>query len=92
MFRVHHDIAPVPFKQMFVRNSQIHNYDTRSKSDFRVPDYRLDTLKLSIRIKGAYIWNFVNDNVCAFCDFDTFKVGLRNFLMNNEAVLNIIPK
>ena len=91
MFRVHHNYAPVPFKHMFVKKSQIHNYNTRSKSNLDVPAFRLDTMKLSIRVKGVYIWNFVYDNVNAYCDLDTFKFSLRNFLLNNVAVLDIIP-
>ena len=28
MFRVHHNFAPVPFRNMFVKKSEIHNYGT----------------------------------------------------------------
>ena len=91
MYRIHHDVAPVSFDNMFVRNSQIHNYDTRSRSKYHVPAFNLDTMKLSIRVKGVYIWNFVNSNVDAFCSFASFKISLRKFLLGNEAVANIIP-
>ena len=91
MYRIHHDIAPVSFNNMFVRNSQIHNYDTRSRSKYHVPAFKLDTMKLTIRVKGVYIWNFVNDNVDAFCSLASFKISLRKFLLGNEAVADIIP-
>ena len=91
MYRIHHDVAPVSFDNMFVRNSQIHNYDTRSRSKYHVPAFNLDTMKLSIRVKGVYIMNFVNSNVDAFCSFASFKISLRKFLLGNEAVANIIP-
>ena len=48
-------------------------------------------MKSSIRVKGVYIWNFVNDNVDAFCSLGEFKVNLSNFLLNNVAVNDIIP-
>ena len=71
--------------------SEIHNYGTRSRNNLDVPAFKLDTLKLSIRVKGAYIWNFINENVSPLCDLETFKVNLRIFLLNNDDVSTIIP-
>ena len=91
MYRVHHNVAPVSFRNMFVRKSEIHNYDTRSRNNLDVPAFKLDTLKLSIRVKGVYIWNFVNEHVSASCDLETFKFNLRMFLLSNDDVSTVIP-
>ena len=91
MYRVHHRIAPIPLNELFVRNSEIHSHNTRSQDKFRVPNFRLDVLKYSLRVIGVYVWNFINENVDCNCSLMSYRFALRQFILGNEAINDIIP-
>ena len=92
MFKVHHNTAPDHFKNYFQNNSEVHNYRTRARHKLRVPTYKLEIMKMSIRVKGVYIWNFVHSSLTPDCSPKSFKIGLKNFLLGNENLQTIIPK
>ena len=91
MYRVHHKVAPIPLNELFIRNSEIHSHNTRSQNKLRVPNFKLDVLKYSVRVVGVYVWNFINDNVDCYCSLTAYRYSLRQFIMGNEAVNDIIP-
>ena len=91
MFKVHHNVAPLTFQEYFVCNSEIHSYRTRTHSMLRVPYYRLEIMKLSVRVKGVYIWNFICNSISPDCSLNSFKFSLRKLLLGNKQILNIVP-
>ena len=91
MYKVHHKIAPENFHEYFVENSEIHNYSTRGRCKLRVPAFRLEIMKMSIRVKGVYIWNFVYNYILPDCSFYSFRISLRNLLIGNENLQKIVP-
>ena len=91
MYRVHHKIAPTPLTELFIRNSEIHSHNTRSQNNFRVPNFKLDVLKYSPRVIGVYVWNFVNQNVDCVCSLTSYRLSLRQFILGNEDITDIIP-
>ena len=91
MFNVHHNTAPDPFYEYFVNNSDIHNYRTRARCKLRVPYYKLDIMKMSVRVKGVYIWNFVFSHISPASPLYSFKTSLRKLLLGNIQICNIIP-
>ena len=91
MYRVHHKVAPILLTELFIRNSEIHSHNTRSQNKLRVPNFKLDVLKYSVRVVGVYFWNFINDNVDCYCSLTAYRYSLRQFIMGNEAVNDIIP-
>ena len=91
MYRVHHKIAPIPLIELFVRNSEIHSHNTRSQDKLRLPNFKLDVLKNSLRVIGVYVWNFINENVDCNCSLMSYRFTLRQFILGNEAINDIIP-
>ena len=75
----------------FIKNSDIHTYRTRNGDKLRIPEFKLNIRRLSIRIKGAYVWNFVTGQMSFECKLSAFKKLLRKLLSGNKFISNIIP-
>ena len=52
------------FNQYFMRNCDIHEHNTRTIAELRVPYARLDMTKFSIRYNGAVVWNSLPHLIC----------------------------
>ena len=57
MFRYHNNLLPPLFRNLFMTNSQVHRYDTRTASNYRVHSCRTNIKKFSILYQGPRIWN-----------------------------------
>jgi len=57
MFKVFNQQLPNYFNDLFIPNSDIHNYNTRQASDFHISFSRTKSRQLSIVIYGAKSWN-----------------------------------
>ena len=56
MFRVHHrDITMLD--GFFIKNSNIHNYNTRQTDHYHIPSFKTNLGKACFRYQGALIWN-----------------------------------
>ena len=51
------------FKNMFFTGQEIHNYNTRNKTFFRLPSCRTNVRKFSLPFQGPKIFNSVNDEI-----------------------------
>ena len=91
MYKVHHNVAPETFNEYFVNNTEIDNHRKRTKRKLRVPPYKLEIKKMSISVKGVYIWNFVYSHISPDCSFASFKISLRKLLSGNTHITKIIP-
>ena len=54
---------PESFKNMFFTGKEIHNYNTRNRSFFRLPSCRTNVRKFSLRFQGPKIFNSINDEI-----------------------------
>ena len=54
---------PESFKNMFFTGQEIHNYNTRNRSFFRLPSCRRNVRKFSLRFQGLKIFNSINDKI-----------------------------
>ena len=56
MFRIHHrDITMLD--GFFIKNSNIHNYNTRQTDHYHIPSFKTNLGKACFRYQGALIWN-----------------------------------
>ena len=69
------------------RNSQYHNYNTRSNSHFRLPASRLKNIRQSFFYKGTDLWNRLNNNLTIFKPNLQFKTNLSSFKRQIKAKL-----
>ena len=54
---------PDSFQNMFFTGQEIHNYNTRNRSFFRLPSCRTNVRKFSLRFQGPKIFNSINDEI-----------------------------
>ena len=57
MYKVHNNLLPQYFVDMFMSNCNVHSHNTRQCDDFPVPYHRLVPTSNNIRVYGVNIWN-----------------------------------
>ena len=83
MYRAHFCDLPSIFDSLFIRNSNIYNYNTRQRRGFHVPKVTTNLMKMTVRYKGVILWNHILRHVDHNCSFDTFKRNLKRYLFDN---------
>ena len=73
MFRYHNNLLPPLFRNLFMTNSQVHRYDTRTASNYRVHSCRTNIKKFTILYQGPRIWNCLPASVTNLSSFSVFK-------------------
>ena len=59
MFRNVNKLLPNVFESYFTLSTSVHTYNTRQQSSFRLPYYRTNLGKRSVRYTGVKIWSEV---------------------------------
>ena len=88
MFKVKDISEPAVLCDLFRENKSVHDYDTRQREKFHVPQANRNYLRRSISCKGVYIWNRVIQYVTFDCSFLSFKYALRKHVLSDESILN----
>ena len=57
MFLYENNMLPENFENMFKLNKEVHNYDTRSASEFRIEIPRTILRQFSIKYMGPFFYN-----------------------------------
>ena len=65
---------------LFVTNSQIHNYGTRTASNYRTHLCRTNLKQFTIIYQGSKIWNSIPVSVTRSSKFLSFKTKMQEFL------------
>ena len=84
MFKVHQNLVPFIFSQLFTYNSTIHSHYTRQSDQLHVPIAKTNYMMRSISIKGVRIWNKLNSKINYNCSFLCYKSRLKQYLMECE--------
>ena len=82
MFSYHHALLPLSFRNLFVTNSQVHNYNTRSTANYRTHFCRTNIKQFSILYQGPKIWNSLPVNVKISNSLSCFKKRINDLLLN----------
>ena len=90
MFKVFHKDTPVVFSNVFTRNSDVHEYETRQFDQFHVPIARTNYMQRAISIKGVSIWNKLSHKVNHDCSLLSYKVALKRYLINNTNIVTYV--
>ena len=81
MFRYHNNLLPPLFRNLFMTNSQVHRYDTRTASNYRVHSCRTNIKKFTILYQGPRIWNCLPASVTNLSSFPIFKNKVLELLL-----------
>ena len=84
MFKYHHDKLPKVFDKFFVRNSDIHERDTKSRPLFHVPLCHCEARCISIYISGVKCYNYLYDKLSLSTSLYQYKMNLKIFLRENN--------
>ena len=87
MFKFNLGLSPVALNNLFVRNSNIHNYNTRSKNKLRSAIGRHKFIYKTLRYIGVHIWNNITDKLVTDTSLLTFKKQLKILLFTDEITI-----
>ena len=81
MFKFKNSLLPPIFKTFFITNSDIHSYPTRSSNMLRPPLAKSTVANKFIKKTGVGIWNSLIPNVSNIKKIGSFKIHLKNLLI-----------
>ena len=81
MYCYHNNLLPPLFLNLFITNSQIHGYSTRTAKNYRVHHCRTNLKKFTILYQGPKIWNSLPVTITSLSSFPNFKKKLLEFLV-----------
>ena len=82
LYKFENNDLPVGFRNMFVRNCDIHNYPTRQSQCFHVPLAKFDSTKRSFKYNAVIVYNkYVQQLDCAQ-SYATFKKSVKTRILN----------
>ena len=76
MLLYYHHLLPLPFKNLFFTNNQMHNYDTRASSLLRPHMCRTNIKQCTILYQGPSIWNALPLSITSLSSLSSFKDSL----------------
>ena len=79
MFRFIKGELPDIFTNMYIFNSDVHNYVTRNVNELKLPLCKLEICQRHIRYTGVKIWNLVSSSIIHNCSLYTFKKQLYTY-------------
>ena len=81
MFCYHNNLLPPIFLNLFMTNSQVYRYDTRTAGNYRMHSCRTNIKKFTILYQGPRIWNCLPASITNLSCFLTFKNKVLKFLL-----------
>ena len=83
-FKFHHSILPEIFKTFFIRNSDVHQRDTKSKDLLHVPICRSESRSISISFSGVRCYNYFYSLLNLGSTLNQYKINLKIYLCTND--------
>ena len=90
MFKYHHDILPNVFDKFFLRNSDVHQRNTKSSPLFHLPLCHTEARSISVCLSGVKCYNYLFDKLPLSMTLSQYKILLKTYLRESdlEKVLN----
>jgi len=73
VFKVHHRLLPLHLTKSFYRNSEIHQYWTRSSENYYLKSITTNTKQFSIKCKSPNMWNSIPVTIRSLNSIKKFK-------------------
>ena len=72
MYKIHKDVIPFPLRNIFNKNKDVHQHNTRHRNDFIIPHHKCNLVHQSFLSTGPKIWMniptaYKNLNYRKFC-------------------------
>ena len=90
MFKYHHAMLPNVFDKFFLRNSDVHQRNTKSSSLFHLPICHTEARSISVCLSGVKCYNYLFDKLPLSMTLIQYKIILKTYLreFDLEKVLN----
>ena len=75
---------PNLFTSFYLKNKDVHVYNTRKSEDLHVPFGRTHVRKFSARINGSMIWNSLDETIRNSKNINLFKKYLKKHLIDKK--------
>ena len=72
MFLYKKNLVPEHFKNIFLLNSQIHNYNTRRANEFHIVTPRTNLRQFSIKYQGPFLYNSLDNDIVNSVSLSSF--------------------
>jgi len=82
MYSYFNNNLPNYFTNYFTLNREMHNHNTRSASNIYIDYRRINYGKLSLKIRGAHIWNELPKELRVLQSYNSFKTLTRDYIQN----------
>ena len=76
------DKLPKSFASFFIRNTLVHNYNTRRANDLHKQSYTTTSSARSLRNRAISLWNSLPDGIKSQNSLTSFKRSLHNHFIN----------
>ena len=73
MFKYHTNVLPPAFNDFFIKRSAIHNYPTRSSSNYNLTRNKKSFSDHSVRTSGVITWNPLKETLKQSKSTTTFR-------------------
>ena len=89
MFKYNIGDIPNALKTLFIKNSSIHNYNTRSRDKLRPALSKHRFRDKDFSFISVHIWNYICDNINIAINFCSFKRKLKYFILSEKFAFNM---
>ena len=73
MYKHSVELLPVPVSNLFIKNSSIHGYNTRSCNMLHINIGSSEVTYTNFSYHGVYIWNIMERNIPPSISYNSFK-------------------
>ena len=87
MFKCFNNMLPPLFAQLYLKNCDLHNYDTRNSNQLATYKFNTSAMQKSFLNTSIVYWNKINDHLDTNSSLTTFKKHLRKYLLFNEFIV-----
>ena len=84
MFKYNIGKLPQPTMQLFIRNTEIHNHNTRLKESLHVLKGRTERTYINVSFHGVHIWNILSQHVQTNISYASFKHVSKLFINTHD--------
>ena len=80
-FKYENDLLAECFTGFFIKNNEIHSYETRQAEKMHVPKYNKTVAQKIVRYRCVKVWNYVSTIMSTQCSIISFKSNLKSFFL-----------
>ena len=81
MYRHQNNLLPSLFRDYFITNASIHNYNTRSRFNIHHNSCNTNTKLHTVRFSGPKLWNSIDPSTRSINSLNSFKSAFKNICL-----------